>query len=93
MDVMGKLAEAKVFLEVALPTYIACFAPKYLVEKIVLCTFWDLNRGNVSHMNTNCPPSSSAYHPVKISGHNHLKFMIRKTGITFDAMQIKNLSV
>lgn len=92
MDIMGKLADAKVFLEIALPTFIACFTPKNLVEKIVLCNFWDSNRGNVSYMNTNCPPSTSAYHPVKLSGRDSLQFMIRKTGITFD-MEIQNMSV
>jgi len=83
IDIMRKLAEAKVFLEIAVPTFIACFAPKNIVEKIVLCTFWGDMRGNVSHMDINCPPSSSAYHPVKLSGQGNFKFMIRKTGLQF----------
>ena len=84
INIMEKLAAEKVFLEIAIPTFIACFVSKKIVEKIIVCTFYDENRGNIAHMSHFCPPLSSAFHPVKISGHHNFKFMIEKSDVSFE---------
>jgi hypothetical protein len=85
MDIMGKFQSKNVFLEIAVPTFMQCFVPKNLVENIALCQFWDHHRNNVSHMRVGCDPLSSAFHPVKISSHNALEFMVDKMDVTFQS--------
>jgi uncharacterized protein YneR len=87
INVMSIFFNEKVFVEIALPTYLACFVPKLAIEELKLCSFWGKRRGNIITMSRDCPESSTAYHPVKLSGGiQAAKFMIEKS----DVLQYEN---
>jgi len=92
MDIMEKMATEHVFLEIAVPTFITCFVPKNLVERVFLCTYWGAERGNIKHMMEHCRPHTSAFHPVKLSARNSLDFVVKKTDVLFDEENFKKKS-
>ena len=82
---MSKFKNERLFLEIAVPTYTACFVPKFAVEELKLCTFWGEQRGSVIKMSRDCPESATAYHPVKLSGGKQaVEFMIKKSDLLQD---------
>ena len=84
IDIMEKMANEQVFLEIAVPTFMTCFVPKYMIERVFLCTYWGADRGNIRYMMEHCGPHASAFHPVKLSARNSFDFMVKKTDILFD---------
>ena len=92
IDIMEKMENEQVFLEIAVPTFITCFVPKNIVERVFLCTFWGTDRGNIRHMMEHCKPHTSAFHPVKLSARSSFDFMVKKTDILFDEENVRQKS-
>ena len=83
VDVLGKFIKEKIFLELAIPTFVECFVNKLsfdqrkskvsLIEKIPifrirLCEYWSGNRENISYLEPRCITyRHSLIHPLKLS--------------------------
>jgi hypothetical protein len=76
LDVVGIFSSEKLTVEIALPTYVNCFAPKHVpLVTLKLCTFWEKERGNLTHYQRNCDSSYALVHPLKMLSVNHYQYM------------------
>ena len=75
-SIMEKLGSSKVFLEIAIPTFLMCFVPLGRLVAYELCDmFGPGKRGNISFYEINCRPSASHIHPVKLKSPRQIDFM------------------
>lgn len=76
LDVVGIFSAEKLTVEIALPTYVNCFAPKHVpLITLPLCTFWEKQRSNLTHYEKNCNSSYALIHPVKLLSVKHYQYM------------------
>lgn len=76
LNVVGVFSANKLFLEIALPTYVNCFAPTHIkLETLSLCTFWEQERNSLTHYMKHCNASHALVHPIKLFTRKHYEYM------------------
>ena len=81
---MEKFMEVGLFLEIAMPVFMMCFAPRAKIDdSLVLCIFWGDLRGNIDYYEKNCVSETIVYHHVTFK-QKSIEFIIRKSGLSFE---------
>jgi hypothetical protein len=80
--VMSAFGENKIFVEIAVPSFLMCYVPSDHQEMVTLCTAWDQHRGDFSYMESVCGKKASLFHPVKLSFKPNVARMKAKMALT-----------
>lgn len=87
--VMGPFADAGIFLEIAVPTFIRVYVPPEKYIKVPLCTMFNghirLNNSHIfEYMEAHCGDKYPLYHPIKLSFKPNVAGMRKKMALLED---------
>jgi hypothetical protein len=92
--VMSEFSHFELFLEIAVPTFMQCYAPETLKAQLQLCT--DTNwgakkRSTFDELRQKCGDAVPLYHPIKTSNSNNVKYMFQKMNLSWDGSSIVSI--